>query len=125
MNEFQAILKKEHMLRDVYGINFLDLKVLVSISGSYEWHEWKVLRRSTGFRGKNGKKIYEGDVVEHQNPRKRGVVTFGKHENSMGSYFGWYIERILKIGKQKKESIIDFGSCSAIGNIYQNPELLK
>lgn len=85
---------------------------------------WELMQ-FTGLLDCKGKEIYEGDIIMSRNPKKSGIVVFGEHSNSLGKYSGWFIKRILKIGNPKNESIIDFNVSEVIGNIYENPELLK
>lgn len=79
------------------------------------------LMQYTGLKDKNGKEIYEGDVVgwvEH--PQVREVVSFE------GASF-----RITKVGTKDyihldEAAAFHGGEClEIIGNIYENPELLK
>ena len=79
------------------------------------------LMQFTGLKDKNGKEIYEGDIVKSGNGRHWEV----KHGKWILSYprdtseaYGWYIE-----GGNCKLMLYD--KCEIIGNIYENPELLN
>lgn len=65
----------------------------------------------TGLKDKNGKEIYEGDIVG------TGVVTFG------GGRF--FIDNIEKNKPWKWEDLIGSNKDEVIGNYYENPELIK
>ena len=75
----------------------------------------------TGLKDKNGKMIFEGDIVGHySNYRKKydiGTVKYGDFNCSCCSgVYGWFFEN---------EDIREHSSCEVLGNIYDNPELLK
>lgn len=81
-----------------------------------------VLMQSTGLKDKNGKEIFEGDVVT--NGWKRQVVTFGtqKVEEDFGSIricrgFNLYLG-----GGYPNAIMSEF---EVVGNIYENPDLLE
>ena len=72
---------------------------------------------STGFRDKNGKEIFEGDVLGTEDGLLDGVVEYrtdlGMWTNSLFRYNNF--ERLCNVAD----------STYIIGNIYKNPELLE
>lgn len=73
---------------------------------------------STGLHDKNGKEIYEGDILEAE--KKTGKVKFVVKFDK--AYFGIYTLKdefviTLTVG-------LEFYGGEVIGNIYENPELL-
>lgn len=72
-----------------------------------------ILMQYTGLKDKNGKPIYEGDIVK-KTCYYSGIVTTEIIKYNNGSF------------RTKETIIVD--SCryfEVIGNIYENPELLK
>jgi uncharacterized phage protein (TIGR01671 family) len=80
-----------------------------------------IFLQATGIKDKNGKEIYEGDILRH------------KQKNSFGKYFEnfYSVEWSLLVGyddpgvgyQLNPEEINDFEE--VVGNIYENPELLN
>lgn len=74
----------------------------------------------TGLKDKNGKEIFEGDIVECKSWRSKFVVVFE---------YGMFRCRNIEKGREEsKVSLATFKgevSCEIIGNIYENPELLE
>jgi uncharacterized phage protein (TIGR01671 family) len=99
------------------------------------------LMQFTGLKDKNGKEIYEGDVVEggvyYGWPTEKGfgIVEFGEweqdgsgHEYGPETCLGWYIEiKESEFGYIEGSHLYESkaNNIEVIGNIYENPELIK
>ena len=81
-----------------------------------------------GLTDKNGKKIFEGDIVAHRffkEERIDGVVKYGTFNCSCcNGVYGWYIDG-GDIRSLEMEYDEDITPCYVIGNCIDNPELLK
>ena len=78
----------------------------------------------TGLTDKNGKKIFEGDIVKHYNHCR-----IKEYSEDIGRVF-YYAEtcRFLRTSKLFPDNCLEiYSSCEyeVIGNIYDNPELLE
>lgn len=72
-----------------------------------------VLMQYTGLKDKNGKEIYEGDILKTNFGRTAAVV--------------WYRRGFFVDAPEHPEGVTDFlvwEQSEIIGNIYENPELL-
>lgn len=89
--------------------------------------DFVIFMQFTGLTDKNGKDIYEGDILRYPNPKCFGVVEFGLYEGGeMDDYIsgnGFYLKREDSKPSNfgKKESSIHL---EIIGNIYEHPHLL-
>ena len=74
----------------------------------------------TGIKDKNGKLIYENDVVNCLAEDCCGYIGWNESEA------GFYFNTLLEDGGFEEEHIYDYQDCmEVIGNTFDNPELLE
>jgi uncharacterized phage protein (TIGR01671 family) len=66
----------------------------------------------TGLKDKNGKEIYEGDIIEE------GIIIYHNE------YLGFFVD-IFERGYERYIPLYDIPLPEILGNIYENPELLE
>ena len=74
----------------------------------------QVLMQFTGLKDKNGKEIYEGDIVRCS-PYKPKLVYYDEY---VGGFYPFYLKTDEERSRLAKDPEI-------VGNIFENPELLK
>ena len=98
--------------------------------GSGPWH----FQQYIGFEDKNGKEIYEGDIFEVQLKDFNDQNIVYKHlyviDYYSGSFLTPYAYRKINDGDPEvvgrvSLQFIDFDKLEIIGNIYENPDLIK
>jgi uncharacterized phage protein (TIGR01671 family) len=71
----------------------------------------------TGLKDKNGKEIYEGDIIHHSDSilRENEIVVVG------------YLDGAFTLFNKEGINLlhVKYPCCEVIGNIYENPELTK
>lgn len=122
----------------IYGNPFVDgdsaliLNEFIDVTDQFvtigEWCsvDKNTLGQSTGLFDKNGKEIFEGDVVRLDS-RHTMLVKYGRHyiEYKPNAYRGIGFFLITKDLPNPKYPVFPDGEYEVIGNVHQNPELLE
>lgn len=120
---------KKEMFKDTFAITESGQVVVVeqefvTSTPDYIFVEHLVIMQSTGLKDKNGKEIFEGDVVRMRNPRDRrqiGMFQVVRVANSpiLGLLDKKLTTEIFNLYEHMRNYY------EIIGNIYENPELLE
>ena len=117
------------MIRELLLISYVRNEIIgkyenVSNSIPLKIREEAILMQSTGLFDKNGKEIFEGDIVKVTDGDERTDFSEGGIGTICGldELYMWYIDGQVQNGlfDINQEYYID-----VIGNIYQNQELLE
>lgn len=116
---------KKEMFKDTFAITESGQVVVVeqeSIASSpdYVFVDHLVIMQSTGIKDKNGKEIFEEDILDY-NGRKALVRWHG----SYASFIYRFVDELQNRNVEWKPLYLAYMKCEIIGNIYENPELLE
>lgn len=78
----------------------------------------ETLCQYTGLTDKNGNLIWENDIVKHEVSDTIGTIKWYQED-----YVGWCVDDIVIDEQQFTDEM--WCECEVIGNIFDNPELLK
>lgn len=129
--KFRAWLKDQNRIAEVYTLSFHgwplegyeSVTVLTKNNSDFELVNEFELMQYTGLKDKNGKEIYEGDIVDFisvngvDKDATKGVIRWDEEDT------GFYVDN-----DNDKYPHVKFWfteSIEVIGNIYENPELTK
>lgn len=110
--------------RYVYSDSYVNLAFYFDATKGYEQEQY------TGLKDKNGKEIYVSDILSdrwkvevYQNDEGTFMIKF--HTNPKMNK-PMTLKKYLKAREKAGTSICEgYRDCIVIGNIYENPELLK
>ena len=112
----------------VYGCYYeLDMgKVMISTCIKREAYEvqHKTVGQFTGLTDKNGKKIFEGDIVRRFNSKKQEVMRYAVKWNTDCCMFVPICEDTY-LGEYDSDFTVFYGEeFEIVGNVHDNPELM-
>ena len=98
-----------------------------------EWMKWSKVMQYTGLKDKDGKEIYEGDIVNILKENKCYPVNFGNcyasaDDNYCGTEcFGYHIDGQIMGSRERNwgNGALISENMEVIGNIFENSELLE
>lgn len=117
--------KEMHEADDIVSLNFEEKQICVQtiFFGQLSYYDFDdiVSMQSTGLKDKNGKEIFEGDILSDEGSELEDEWVYVSVINKDGMYYCLENEIHGVSG-----ALIDFVPYySVVGNIYENPELLK
>lgn len=115
--KFRAWDKINKEMFNVESINFQERRVYRDVVSYRDFNDIELIQY-TGLKDKNEKEIYEGDILSNGNNEKPYKVIFenGSYRAEFEGDFDEYSFDLIDIVAQ---------GCEVVGNIYENPELLK
>ncbi|UUI41158.1 YopX family protein [Oceanobacillus oncorhynchi] len=136
--KFNAWIKAHEIMVAVDSIDFAEEEILIiddtGIDRYFPFEEIELLQY-TGLRDKNGKEIYEGDLIKKQFKDRRignfyavGQVVFSRWYAGFTvpyNYHGYTNLERLSSDVDEDGWIVANQKMDVIGNIYKNPELLE
>lgn len=125
--KFRAWMKSLKWMCDVTNISFDSKFVDICQQGDTErYTEMSVefdeitLMQSTGLFDRNGKEIFEGDILDY-----RGRKALVRWHGSYASFIYRFVDELQNRNTEWKPLYLAYMKCEIIGNIYENSELLE
>ena len=116
--KFRAWNKQKKEMMKVSSISLENKEIAVKDFGTYHFFRIKdiELMQYTGLKDKNGKEIYEGDIVVLNNIENDNMCIV-RYEHSSYRLEGWSLREDL--------SNVEGRFLEVVGNIYENKNLLE
>ncbi|MBN6886223.1 putative phage protein (TIGR01671 family) [Cytobacillus horneckiae] len=117
----------ENNLKEIIPVHSIDFeKKIINSESAWRFFNEIKLMQYTGLKDKNGKEIYEGDVVK----RPLGGYGVVKFHKSWGSFYCSTFLAVDENGDLVKASSSvlfwnDSNKFEVVGNIYEHPELIN
>jgi hypothetical protein len=113
---------QQHAATGRFSENVLSLEHIEEINGGLAYRGYTIIarRRFTGLLDKNGKEIYEGDVVRWADTPKIKLQWAVEYADGGAMFFA----KCLSGGGCTLHGLVAQGPIEITGNIYENHELL-
>ncbi len=117
--------EKRMLIALVDDLISLDMNGWIYCNGEFrpEYQERFIVLFWTGLKDKNGKEIFEEDIVKVFGYDEIFEVIFNQTLSAF-QFGSFQIRSISKLNNLGKDDLV-LNDCEVIGNIYENPELLE
>jgi len=116
--------KTMYEVDDIMSIDFgkseISVKTLFFERTNYYKFDDLVLMQSTGLRDKNGKEIFEGDIVDYKG--KKAVV---KWHGSYASFVYMFVDESRDRNQEWDPLYLSYFHFEVVGNKFETPALLE
>lgn len=124
--KYKAFIKDRNAIEKVLNISFYKDSFVVKVSdvavqgGVWLNEEDIVLLQYTGLEDKNGKEIYEGDIIYWEREIMQKKEWYGKVERLNASFVTWTSKKTRSSGEWLN---VSHEQVDVVGNIYEHPYL--
>lgn len=119
-NELGRMMSISYMWFNVDSLGEIGLNDAVMNDHITAYPDEIELMQSTGLKDKNGKEIFEGDIVDYKG--RKAVI---KWHGSYASFIYRFVNELQERGSEWHPLFLAYYHFEIIGNIYENPELLE
>ena len=116
---------KKEMFKDTFAITesgqvIVVEQELVTSPPDYVFVDYLTIMQSTGLKDKNGKEIFDGDIVDY-----KGIKAVVKWHGSYASFIYRFVDGLKERVSEWDPLFLACYHFEVIGNIYENPEFLE
>ena len=116
---------KKEMFKDTFAITESGQVVVVeqefvTSPPDYVFVDHLVIMQSTGIKDKNGKEIFEGDIVDYKG--RKAVI---KWHGTYASFIYRFVDELQERVSEWEPLFLAYHHFEIIGNVYENKEFLE